>query len=83
LKKSNQKTFGLGGVGNRGARARSKQKFFASFFQKRSACLVFGAAGEAWMPAFAGMTWRGFGAKAVGVVHAAQAVSRGCRHLLA
>jgi hypothetical protein len=35
--KKKQKTFAPAGVGNAGAPARSKRKFFASFFQKRSA----------------------------------------------
>jgi hypothetical protein len=38
FEKKNQKTFAPGGSDTAGARARNKQKFFASFFQKRSAC---------------------------------------------
>jgi hypothetical protein len=41
LKKSNQKTFAPAGLGPEGANARSKQKFFASFFQKEALCLTF------------------------------------------
>jgi 3-carboxy-cis,cis-muconate cycloisomerase len=37
LKKSSKKTFGPAGCGTGGANAPSEQKFFASFFQKRSA----------------------------------------------
>jgi hypothetical protein len=40
LKKKNQKTFGPAGFGLGVASAPSKQKFFASFFQKRSACFL-------------------------------------------
>ncbi len=56
-------TSGLTDVGTGWAGARSKWKFFASFFQKRSAfffCLLHsvaaGLAGKSRMPAFAGMT---------------------------
>jgi hypothetical protein len=39
-----------GGFGPDGATARSMQKFFASFFQKRSACLLTSSvARKAWM----------------------------------
>jgi hypothetical protein len=40
FEKKNQKTFGPGGAGSTVATTRSKQKFFASFFQKRSACFL-------------------------------------------
>ncbi len=39
FEKKNQKTFGPAGFGDGIAAARKEQKFFASFFQKRSACL--------------------------------------------
>jgi len=37
FEKKNQKTFGPAGCGGAVAKARNEQKFFASFFQKRSA----------------------------------------------
>jgi hypothetical protein len=40
FEKKNQKTFAPGGRGNGSATAPNEQKFFASFFQKRSACFV-------------------------------------------
>jgi hypothetical protein len=50
----------------RGCLGPQEKKFFASFFQKRSACflaLLFvidrGAVCKSWMPAFAGMTLGG------------------------
>jgi hypothetical protein len=38
FEKKNQKTFAPGGCGVVDAQAHSEQTFFASFFQKRSAC---------------------------------------------
>jgi hypothetical protein len=39
FEKKNQKTFGPAGCGNADAKSPDEQKFFAYFFQKRSACL--------------------------------------------
>jgi hypothetical protein len=38
FEKKNQKTFGPVGCGDAVASARNEQKFFGSFFQKRTAC---------------------------------------------
>jgi hypothetical protein len=39
-RRGNQKTFATAGSGDSVATARNWQKFFASFFQKRSACFL-------------------------------------------
>jgi hypothetical protein len=55
LKKKKQKNFWSLGAVARFCKRPQEQKFFASFFQKRSACFL-GFARKSWMPAFAGMT---------------------------
>jgi hypothetical protein len=40
VKKEAKKLLLTGGCGNTEAKARNEQKFFASFFQKRSSCLL-------------------------------------------
>jgi hypothetical protein len=56
FEKKKQKTFGKLGQWLWNRHGLKEQKFFGSFFQKRTACLSFSSAGKAWMPAFAGMT---------------------------
>jgi hypothetical protein len=55
FEKKKQKTFTNWATG--GATSTDQdQKFFGSFFQKRTAFLASFLAGKSWMPAFAGMT---------------------------
>jgi hypothetical protein len=42
---------------------------------------VAGPAGKSWMPAFAGMTWRGFGGPGVGLGAGRKAIAVSCRFL--
>jgi hypothetical protein len=44
LKKRSKKLLLVGGSVSGGAKARSKQKFFGSFFQKRTACFLLACA---------------------------------------
>jgi hypothetical protein len=59
--KRSKKNFCPAGCGVGRANSRRSKSFLLLFFKKEVFFSLFGLAGKAWMPAFAGMTLRGSG----------------------
>jgi hypothetical protein len=57
-----EKLLTIGGLGFNGASARRSKGFLLLFFKKEVLLPSTDSACKSWMPAFAGMTWRGSGA---------------------